>query len=75
MLEQNIDPKTGVASYKSVGTIKVDKNLIWDNTFNDGDAPAAIAVADAKEAVPVVDRTTFKGGKKFYSGLLIKQIK
>lgn len=75
VLEQNIDPKTGVASYKSVGTIKVDKNLIWDNTFNDGDAPAAIAVADAKEAVPVVDRTTFKGGKKFYSGLLIKQIK
>ena len=57
------------------GTIKVDKALIWDNTFNDGEAPVAEPVAEGKEAKPVIDRTTFKGGKKFYSGLLIKQIK
>ena len=75
VLEQNIDPKTGVAKYKSIGTIKVDKDLIWDNTYNDGEAPVAEPVAEGKEAKPVIDRTTFDGGKKFYSGLLIKQIK
>jgi hypothetical protein len=76
VLEQNIDPKTGVATYISVGTIKVDKNLIWDNTIKDGEAaPIVEAVAEGKEAKPIIDRTTFDGGKKFYSGLLIKQIK
>lgn len=75
VLEQNIDPKTGVATYKSIGTIKVNKNLILDNTFNDGEAPVAEPVVEGQEAKPVIDRTTFDGGKKFYSGLLIKQIK
>lgn len=75
VLEQRIDEKTGIATYKSIGKIKVDKKLIWDNTFNDGNAPVAEPVADGEEAKPVIDRTTFKGGKKFYSGLLIKQIK
>ena len=75
VLEQNIDPKTGASTYKKIGVIKADKALIWDNTFNDGEAPVAEPVAEGKEAKPVIDRTTFKGGKKFYSGLLIKQIK
>jgi hypothetical protein len=75
VLEQDTDLKTGVTTYKSIGTIKVDKDLIWDNTFNDGEAPVAEPVADGKEAKPVIDRTTFDGGKKYYSGLLIKQIK
>lgn len=75
VLEQNIDPKTGVATYKSIGTIKVNKDLIWDNTYNDGEAPVVEKVVEGKEAKPIIDRTTFDGGKKFYSGLLIKQIK
>ena len=76
VLEQNIDPKTGVATYISVGTIKVDKNSIWDNRVNDEvEAPVLVAVVEGKEAKPIIDRTTFDGGKKFYSGLLIKQIK
>ena len=75
VLEQNIDPKTGVATYKSIGTIKVDKDLIWDNTYNEGEAPIAEPVVEGKEAKPIIDRTTFDGGKKYYSGLLIKQIK
>jgi hypothetical protein len=75
VLEQNIDPKTGKATYKNIGTIKVKKDLIWDNRFNEGEAPVEVPVAEGKEAKPLVDRTTFKGGKKFYSGLLIKQIK
>ena len=73
VLEQIIDQKTGLATYKKVGKIKVDKKLIWDNRYNDGGA--ADPVVEGEEAKPVIDRTTFKGGKKFYSGLLIKQIK
>lgn len=68
VLEQNQDPKTGVVSYKRVGTIKVDKKLIWDNTVEAGDVTNA-------ENVSSIDRTTFSGGKKFASGMLIKQIK
>jgi hypothetical protein len=90
VLEQNIDEKTGAATYKSIGTIKVDKNLVWDNTYTDGQAPAEEVVPEAtatetekgkgkkgkeKKPKPILDRTTFKGGKKYYSGLLIKQIK
>jgi len=66
VLEAVMDQKTGKIEYKSIGTIKVDGDKIWDNRFNLGDeAPAEGAV----------DRTTFKGGKKFYSGLLIRQLK
>ncbi|MEY2693148.1 MAG: hypothetical protein RIT03_1539 [Bacteroidota bacterium] len=66
VLEAVMDQKTGKIEYKSIGTIKVDGDKIWDNRFNLGDeAPVEGAV----------DRTTFKGGKKFYPGLLIRQIK
>lgn len=67
VLEMNQDPKTGVIIYKNVGTIKVDKNLIWDNTFD--------SKSDENTSSSTIDRTTFSGGSKFYSGLLIKQIK
>ena len=75
VLEQNIDPKTGVATYKKVGKIKVDKKLVWDNTFNAGEAPVVEPATPGTLVTPPIDRTTFSGGKKFYSGMLIKQIK
>ncbi len=75
VLEQLIDPKTGVATYKSVGTIKVNKDLIWDNTFNDDESLIAEPVVKGNNAKPIIDRTTFDGANKFYSGMLIKQIK
>ena len=68
VLEQNQDPKTGVVTYKSIGTIKVDKDLVWDNTIEEGE------IVDT-ENVAKIDRTTFSGGKKFASGMLIKQLK
>jgi hypothetical protein len=71
VLEQVVDPKTGLTKYKSKGTIKVDKDLLWDNRFNAGAEPSA----DADKTKPVLDRTTFNGGKKFYSGMLIRQLK
>ena len=73
VLEQVIDPETGIAEYKKKGTIKVDKNLIWDNRFNDGQ-PVSIENQNETEAKPIVDGTTFEGGDKFYSGMLIRQI-
>ncbi len=66
VLEAVMDEKTGKIEYKKIGTIKVDGNKIWDNNFNLGDeVPAEGAI----------DRTTFKGGSKYYPGLLIRQIK
>jgi hypothetical protein len=75
VLEQNIDPKTGVAEYKKIGKIKVNKKLVWDNRLSEGEAPATEQVVEGQEVKPIIDRTTFEGGKKFYSGLLIRQIK
>ncbi|MCX6326239.1 MAG: hypothetical protein NT144_06255 [Bacteroidia bacterium] len=71
VFEQTIDPKTGLTKYVSKGNITVDKKLIWDNRYNAGEEQ----VAEGAEAKPALDRTTFKGGDKYYSGLLIKQIK
>jgi hypothetical protein len=68
-----MDQKTGVISYKSMGKIEVDKNLIWDNRFNLGSEDPDNGDENSKK--PVLDRTTFKGGKNYYPGLLIKQIK
>jgi len=69
VLEQVINPKTGLTEYKKVGTIEVDKNMIWDNTFNAGTDP------EDGETDTTIDRTTFKGSGKFYAGMLIRQLK
>lgn len=74
VLEPEMDVKTGVVTYKKKGKIKVKKGMVWDNTFSEGSEPAAPA-ADGSAATPVIDRTTFKGGKKYLSGMLIRQIK
>ncbi len=69
VFEQALNEKTGLTEYISKGTIKVDKNLIWDNRFSEGDA------ASSEGSKQTIDRTTFKGGKGLYAGMLIKQIK
>jgi hypothetical protein len=74
VLEQTIDPKTGVAKYVSKGTITVDEKLIWDNRYTAGEEPEVLLNEDGTPK-PILDRTTFKGGKKFYSGMLIKLVK
>ena len=63
------DPETGLTSYDRVGTIKVDKKSIWDNRYNLADDSEDTANSSS------LDRTTFKGGKKFLPGMLIRQIK
>lgn len=71
VLEQVLNPETGLTSYKKVGTIKVDKKLIWDNRYNAADDPENTVA----EGQPVINCTTFKGGSNYYPGMLIRQIK
>lgn len=79
VLEQTMDEKTGKTVYKRVGKIKVDKDLIWDNRANAGEiveeTPAVDKDGKPLPPKPVLDCTTFKGGSKFYAGMLIRQIK
>ena len=80
VLEQTMDEKTGRTKYVSKGKIKVT-DAIWDNRFAlEGEAPEAEAPALDKDGKPlppkpVYTETTFKGGSKFYPGMLIRQIK
>jgi hypothetical protein len=71
VLEANMDPKTGIIEYKKKGTIKVDKNLIWDNRYNAG---LPITDETGAEIKNPLNGTTFEGGSKFYPGMLIRQI-
>jgi hypothetical protein len=66
VLEATLDPKTGVMDYKKKGTITA-QDPIWDNNYG--------ANEDAPEGSEDMKGTTFKGGKKFYSGMLIRQLK
>ena len=75
VLEQSLDEKTGLPVYKSIGTIKVDKNLIWDNSYNDAETIIANPTTEGQTTSPIIEATTFSGGKKYYRGLFIKQIK
>ncbi|WCO00612.1 hypothetical protein [Psychroserpens ponticola] len=64
VLEQVLN-KEGKTEYKRVGVIKVDKNQIWDNRFN----------ADEENTDDTLEYTVFSGKKKkFYAGMLIRQI-
>lgn len=71
VLEANMDPKTGIIEYKKKGTIKVDKNLIWDNRYNAGLPTTDETGAEIKNPL---NGTTFEGGSKFYPGMLIRQV-
>lgn len=71
VLEANMDPKTGIIEYKKKGTIKVDKNLIWDNRYNAGLPMTDETGAEIKNPL---NGTTFEGGSKFYPGMLIRQV-
>lgn len=71
VLEQVID-KDGRTKYERRGVITVDKKKIWDNRYNAGEGPGEKMPGEGK---PQLDRTFFNGGKNYYAGLLIRQIK
>ena len=56
------------------------EGMVWDNTEKLDDevvenTPALDKDGKPLPPKPILDRTTFKGGSKFYSGLLIRQVK
>lgn len=53
VLNEEYDDKTGRTFYKSVGMIKVNRKLIWDNRYS-----------KAEDSSSNLDRTTFKGKVK-----------
>jgi len=68
VLEQVLDPETGLTRYEVRGTIKAEKKGIWDNRYYaEGE--------ETKRKNSKVDKTSFKGGKNYYAGMLIKQVK
>ena len=67
VLEQVLDEKTRLTKYVRKGKIKVSKNRIWDNRFNAGE--------DINDKKSSETATTFSGGKNYYSGMLIRQLK
>ena len=69
VLEQVLDEKTGKTKYEKKGVIKVEKGMLWDNRFGAEDEPKIEGVTPATP----LDRTTFSGGKGYYSGMLIRQ--
>lgn len=67
VLEQVVDTE-GRTKYVRKGVVVVDKKQIWDNRF-DATNGTQEEVSDTTN-----DKTLFKGGKDFYSGMLIRQI-
>lgn len=67
VLEQIIDPKTGLTKYVSKGKITVDKKSLWDNRFIAGTTIESESLEN--------EATQFKGGKNFHAGMLIRQLK
>lgn len=72
VLEQTVN-KEGKTVYVRKGVVKVDGKKIWDNRYFAGIEPGTDSTKVSKE--PVLKATTFKGGKDFYPGMLIRQIK
>lgn len=73
VLEQTIDEKTGLTVYVKKGIVTVDKKSIWDNRYNAGEGDEKSEEKD--DSSKALDRTTFKGGSKYFAGMLIRQIK
>lgn len=62
------DELTGEVSYNKIGLLKVDRKRIWDNQFGAKDE-------EEKNKDSELKGTYFKGCKKCYAGVLIRQIK
>jgi len=74
VLEQ-VQDADGKTKYVRKGVVKVDGKQIWDNRFVAGAQAPQATDSTATAAQPTLDRTFFKGGKDYYAGMLIRQIK
>lgn len=62
--------KDGRSVYTKVGSVKVDKKVVWDNRYNAGESPSPQI---GKDGNPIA-ATVFKGGKA-ENGMLLKLVK
>lgn len=74
VLEEILDPATNKTTYKRVDVIKADKKRIWDNRYGAEEEQAALAAAGKGEMQTITATYFTGGGKKLYSGMLIRQI-
>lgn len=72
VLEQSTDEQ-GKISYKRKGVISVEKDKIMDNRYAAGEEPLDEEGNPIKPE-NIFEFTTFKGGKGYYPGMLIRQI-
>lgn len=74
VLELTYNAKTGVTSYKNIGRIKADPNLIWDNRYN---ASETVEQYLDKNGAPLIgiQGTKFSDSDKVQIGMLLKQVK
>ncbi len=72
VLEQTIDD-LGKTKYVRKGVIRVG-DQIWDNRYMVAEEQQADTTGNVN-GKPIIDRTLFNGGSKFYPGMLIRQIK
>jgi hypothetical protein len=75
VFEMTMNPKTGLTEYKNVGQVSVDKKLVWDNRYTDGQVVTDPESGEEENAAAKLNATTFKGSKKIQPGMLLKQIK
>ncbi|HRO75532.1 MAG TPA: hypothetical protein PLP27_05240 [Crocinitomicaceae bacterium] len=72
VFELTMNSKTNKTEYKKVGSITLDKNGIWDNRYNAGEAPEKVTTD--KNGNPL-QGSIFKGSGKIQKGMLLKQAK
>lgn len=71
VLEQVLNPETGLTKFERVGTITVNRREIWDNRYNAGEI--ILEGDENPTGDPDRDRTTFRGRSRgLYPGMLIR---
>jgi hypothetical protein len=75
LLELTYNAKTGLTSYKSLGKLKADSNLVWDNRYNADDKTAQYLDKNGAPLATGLEGTKFSDSEKVQIGMLIKQIR
>ena len=75
VLELTYNAKTGLTSYKSLGKIKADANLVWDNRYNADEKTAQYLDKNGAPLASGIEGTKFSDSEKVQIGMLIKQIR
>jgi hypothetical protein len=75
VLELTYNAKTGLTSYKSLGKLKADNNLVWDNRYNADEKAAQYLDKNGAPLTSGLEGTKFSDSEKVQIGMLIKQIR